>query len=428
MATLSEDLTFRGLVHQCSDDKLLALLDTEHLSAYIGFDPSADSLHVGSLLALCNLRRLQLAGHRPIALIGGATGFIGDPGGRSEERNLLSPEQIAANIAGIRPQLERFLDFSDAAGASRALVVNNADWLGAVRLVDFLRDIGKHMTVNQMVARESVRARLERPDQGISFTEFSYMLLQGADFLHLFETEACRLQLGGSDQWGNIVTGVELIRRIHGETAYALTSPLVLKADGTKFGKSVGGAVWLDARRTSPFAFYQFLWRSEDAVVGAYLRYFTFLEHEEILELDAATAEAPERRRAQRRLAHEVTTLVHGADETARVERAAQSLYTEDVAGLDAATLEMALDGAPASDLPVGALGGEGIELVEVLVTSGLCASKSQARSAIEQGGAYVNNRRVSSIAARLTGADLLDGGYVLLRRGRREPHLLRFR
>ncbi len=428
MATLSEDLTFRGLVHQCSDDKLLALLDTEHLSAYIGFDPSADSLHVGSLLALCNLRRLQLAGHRPIALIGGATGFIGDPGGRSEERNLLSPEQIAANIAGIRPQLERFLDFSDAAGASRALVVNNADWLGAVRLVDFLRDIGKHMTVNQMVARESVRARLERPDQGISFTEFSYMLLQGADFLHLFETEACRLQLGGSDQWGNIVTGVELIRRIHGETAYALTSPLVLKADGTKFGKSVGGAVWLDARRTSPFAFYQFLWRSEDAVVGAYLRYFTFLEHEEILELDAATAEAPERRRAQRRLAHEVTTLVHGADETARVERAAQSLYTEDVAGLDAATLEMALDGAPASDLPAGALGGEGIELVEVLVTSGLCASKSQARSAIEQGGAYVNNRRVSSIAARLTGADLLDGGYVLLRRGRREPHLLRFR
>lgn len=427
MVTLSQDLAFRGLVHQCSDEGLLALLDREPLSAYVGFDPSADSLHLGNLLMLCNLRRLQLAGHRPIALAGGATGFIGDPGGKSEERNLLSPEQLVANLAGIRPQLERFLDFSAGAGAARALLVNNADWLGEARLLAFLRDVGKHVSVNQMITRDSVRNRLDRPEHGISFTEFSYMLLQGADFLHLYEAEGCRLQLGGSDQWGNIVTGVELIRKVHGATAYALTSPLILKADGTKFGKSEGGALWLDAKRTSPFAFYQYLWRSEDALVGTYLRSFTFLDHEEIAELDDATATTPDRRLAQRRLAHEVTTLVHGHEETARVERAAEALYTEDVAALDAATLTMALAGAPASELPASALSGAGLDLVEVLVRSGLTASKSQARAAIEQGGAYVNNRRAGSIAARLTSADLLDGGYVLLRRGRRELHLLHF-
>ena len=427
MVTLSQDLAFRGLIHQLSDEGLLALLDREHLSAYGGFDPSADSLHIGSLLLLCNLRRLQLAGHRPIALAGGATGFIGDPGGKSEERNLLSAEQLEANLAGIRPQLERFLDFSPGTGAARAQLVNNADWLGTVGLVTFLREIGKHVTVNQMVTRESVRARLERPDQGISYTEFSYMLLQAADFLHLYEAEGCRLQLGGSDQWGNIVTGVDLIRRVHGATAYALTSPLVLRADGTKMGKSEGGALWLDARKTSPFAFYQYLYRSEDAVVGAYLRYFTFLGHEEILELDAATADHPERRAAQRALARAVTTLVHGEQETARVEMAAEALYTEDVWKLDAATLEMALEGAPATTLARTALEGEGLDVVEALVRSGLCGSKSQARTTVAQGGAYVNNRRVGAIEERISGADVLEGGFVLLRRGRRELHLLRF-
>lgn len=428
MAPISEDLAFRGLVHQVSDEEVLVALDKDRLTAYIGFDPTADSLHVGNLLQLCNLRRLQLAGHRPIALAGGGTGFIGDPGGKSEERNLLSAAQIEENLVGVRSQLTRFLDFSPSAGPSRALLLNNYDWLGSWRLVEFLRDVGKHVTVNQMVARESVKARLERPDVGISFTEFSYMLLQAADFLHLYDTEGCRLQLGGSDQWGNIVTGVELIRKARGASAYALTSPLVLKADGTKFGKSESGSVWLDAGKTSPFAFYQFFWRTEDAVVGNYLRYFTFLDPEQVLALDQATAEHPERREAPRALAHEVTVLVHGEAETARVERAADALYTEDVAGLDEATLTMALEGAPASEQAASRLAGEGMDVVDALVESGLVASKSQARTAIEQGGAYVNNRRRSPEQARITTADLLDGGYVLLRRGRRELHLLRFR
>ncbi|MCU1491195.1 MAG: tyrosyl-tRNA synthetase [Acidimicrobiaceae bacterium] len=426
MPSLGEDLRYRGLVHQSSDPELFELLDNGHLSGYIGFDPSGDSLHVGNLLQLCNLRRFQLAGHRPIALVGGATGFIGDPGGKSEERNLLSPEQLEANIEGIRPQLARFLDFSPDAGPSQARLVNNADWLAPWHLIDFLRDIGKHVTVNQMVAKDSVRNRLERADQGISFTEFSYMLLQAADFLHLYDAEGCRLQMGGSDQWGNIVTGIDLVRRVRGATAFGLTSPLVLKADGTKFGKTESGAVWLDPRRTSPFAFYQFFFRTEDAVVGAYLRYFTFLRHDEIESLDAASSAHPERREAQRALAREVTTLVHGAAETERVERAAALLYTEDVVELDAGTLAMALADAPSSEHAASVL-EEGLDLVEVLVSSGLVGSRSQARTAIEQGGAYVNNRRVEPDQARLTSADLLDGGYVLVRRGRRELHLLRF-
>ncbi len=427
MPRLSEDLAFRGLVHQCSDDAVLGALDREPLTGYIGFDPTADSLHHGNLLQLCNLRRLQLAGHRPIALAGGATGFIGDPGGKSEERNLLSIEQVAANVAGIRPQLERFLDFSPSSGASQAILANNADWLGTMPLISFLRDVGKYVTVNQMVAKDSVRSRLERLEHGISYTEFSYMLLQATDFLHLFDTYGCRLQLGGSDQGGNIVTGVDLIRKVRGATAWALTSPLVLRADGTKFGKSEGGAIWLDPRRTSPFAFYQFLWRSEDAMVGTYLRYFTWLDHQEILALDEATAAHPERREAHQALARELTTLVHGEEECRRVERAAAALYTEDVVSLDAATLTMALEGAPASVLAPSELDG-GLEVVDALMRSGLVASKSQARTAIEQGGAYVNNRRVAGIDARIGASDLLDGGYVLLRRGRRELHLLSFR
>ncbi len=428
MAQLAEDLAFRGLVHQCSDDEVLRALDTGRLSAYVGFDPTAPSLHVGNLLQLCNLRRLQLAGHRPIVVAGGATGFIGDPGGKSEERNLLSSEEIDANLAGVTPQLERFLDFSVSAGATRAKLLNNADWLARFGLLEFLREIGKHVSVNQMIARDSVRTRLERPEQTISYTEFSYMLLQGADFLHLHDAEGCTLQLGGSDQWGNIVTGVELIRKLRGSVAYALTSPLLVKADGTKFGKSETGAVWLDASRTSPFAFYQFFLRAEDEMVGAYLRYLTFLSHDELRELDAQTAEHPERRVAQRRLAAELCTLVHGADATARVERSARALYSEDVVELDAASLAMALEGAPSSCWPASSLGGAGLEVVEVLVASGLVGSKSQARTTIEQGGAYVNNRRVSALDQRLTTSDLLDGGYVLLRRGRRELHLLSFR
>jgi tyrosyl-tRNA synthetase len=428
MASLTADLDFRGLVYQTSDPELLPLLDRGGITAYVGFDPSADSLHAGNLLQLCNLRRLQLAGNRPIVVAGGGTGRIGDPGGKDAERPLLSAEQLQANLAGIRPQLERFLDFSDAAGDQRALMVDNSTWLGDLPVIDFLRDVGKHFTVNQMVAKESVRSRFERADQGISFTEFAYMLIQAYDYLQLFDTYGCRLQMGGSDQWGNIVTGVELIRRARGETAYALTTPLVTRADGTKFGKSESGAVYLDAKKTSPYAFYQFFFRSEDAVVGRYLRMFTFLSHEEILALDEATKERPGERAAQRALARAVTDLVHGEEETVRVERAAEALYSEDIGALDEATLLMVVADAPVTTLERSALrDGEGIDVAALLADTGLSPSRGAARTAITQGGAYVNNRRVSPEGGRLTEADLVAGRYVLLRRGRRDLHLLQF-
>lgn len=424
MGALSDDLRWRGLVQQVSAEELLGLLDTERLSAYVGFDPTADSLHVGNLLMICTLRRLQLAGHRPIALAGGGTGLVGDPGGRAEERPLLDPEEHRANLEGIRAQLERFLETG---GRGGALLLDNAEWLCRYPLTDFLRDVGKHFTVNQMIAKESVRSRLERPDRGISFTEFSYMLLQAYDFLHLYDRHGCRLQLGGSDQWGNITMGIELVRKARGATVYGLTSPLVLRPDGTKFGKTAEGAVWLDRRRTSPFALYQFFVRVEDVEVGRYLRLFTFLEREEILALEDEASARPERREAQRRLAWEVCALVHGREEADRAARASRALYGGgDMAELDEQLLLEAFEEAPSSVLPFSAL-DEGLELVDALVRTGLSPSRRAARTAIVQGGAYVNNRRRLDPAERLTREDLVAGRYVVLRRGRREHHLLRF-
>ncbi|HYA69232.1 MAG TPA: tyrosine--tRNA ligase, partial [Acidimicrobiales bacterium] len=412
MPSLAADFAFRGLIHQVTDERLLGLLDAGQMTGYIGFDPTADSLHVGHLLQVCNLRRLQLAGHRPIALAGGGTGMIGDPGGRSEERQLLSDDELAANLVGVRSQLERFLDFD--AGSVSARLLDNGAWLRSARLIDFLRDVGKHFTVNQMVAKESVRARLERPDQGISFTEFSYMLLQAYDFLHLFDEVGCRLQLGASDQWGNITMGIELVRKLRRAEVYGLTTPLVLKADGTKFGKTETGTVWLDERRTSPFRLYQFFLRTEDADAGRYLRFFTFLDHDAIRALDEATVASPERREAQRALARHVTALVHGRDETDRAEQASAALYSEDVVALDEQTLLEACDEAPSSTLARSVLDGEGYLLVDALAASGLVASKSQARSTIGQGGAYVNNRRVVEAEARIDRGDLLFDRYVI--------------
>ncbi len=426
MAPLSADLEFRGLVHQVTDPSLFDQLDTGRMTAYIGFDPTADSLHVGSLLQMCNLRRLQLAGHRPIALAGGGTGMIGDPGGKSEERNLLSAEDLAANVAGIRTQLERFLDFSDGASATQALLLDNNAWLGRCGLVDFLRDVGKHFTVNQMVAKESVRARFDRPDQGISYTEFSYMLLQAFDFQQLFDAHGCRLQLGGSDQWGNITMGIDLIRKTRQVEVYGLTSPLLLQADGTKFGKTETGTVWLDRRRTSPYQLYQYFLRTDDATVGTVLRMLTFLDHDTIRSLDRHTAEHPERREAQRALAREVCTLVHGETEARRAAAAAQALYSEEIASLDEATLLDICADAPTSTLPRADLDG-GFGLVDALVVSGLAPSKGRARTTVKQGGVYVNNRRVDDTDARLGPDDLLFGRYLILRRGQRDYHLLRF-
>ena len=422
---LVADLEFRGLWYQEAGTGLGDALSSAPLTGYIGFDPTNDSLQVGNLMQLCMLRRLQLAGHRPIFLAGGGTGMIGDPGGKSEERALLSEEKLRANLEGIRPQLERFVDMEGEA-ESRALLLDNAQWLREVNLLDFLRDVGKHFTVNDMVNKESVRSRLERPEVGISYTEFSYMLLQAYDFLHLNTHHDCRLQLGGSDQFGNITMGVELVRKVRGAQAHGLTTPLVLKTDGTKFGKTEAGTVWLDRRRTSPYVLYQFLLRSEDAVVGSYLRYFTFLDHGEISELDGATAERPGERAAQRALARSVSTLVHGAAETARVEQAAAALYSEDIAALDEDTLLEVCAEAPTSDRRRADLDA-GLALVDALAGSGLARSKSDARKTIDQGGAYVNNKRESDPDRLLGRHDLLHDRYLVLRRGKRDYHLLRF-
>jgi tyrosyl-tRNA synthetase len=425
MAPLVEDLRFRGLIHQMTDPELEKRLDSEQLTAYTGFDPTADSLHVGHLLQVCNLRRLQLAGHRPIAVAGGGTGLVGDPGGRSEERNLLSVEALQANLRGIRGQLERFIDFGGEGGSSQAVLVNNAEWLDRLRLFEFLRDVGKHFTVNQMVAKDSVKSRLARADQGISYTEFSYMLLQAYDFLHLFDTFGCRLQLGGSDQWGNITMGIELVRKVRQHEVWGLTTPLVVKGDGTKFGKTESGAVWLDAARTSPYQLYQFFYRSDDAVVGTYLRYFTFLSHEAIGELDEATATHPERRHAQRELARQVCSLVHGAVETDRAEQAAAALYGEGVDQLDERSLLDVFADAPSTEVPRHRLDAD-VTLVDLLVETGLLPSKGQARTLIESGGAYVNNRRQDDVTRVIGADDLLAGRYVLLRRGKRDYHLVK--
>jgi tyrosyl-tRNA synthetase len=427
MGTLFEDLEFRGLVNQVTDPGLAKLLDSGHLSGYIGFDPTADSLHVGHLQQLCLLRRLQMGGHQPIAVAGGGTAVVGDPGGKTEERSLLDDDQIKRNLEGIRPQMERFLDFSAGAGSSQAVLVDNGDWLRPIGVLDFLRDVGKHFTVNQMVTKESVRARLERPEHGISFTEFTYMLLQAYDFLHLFDTYGCRLQLGGSDQWGNITMGIELIRRVRRAEAFGLTSPLVVQADGTKFGKTESGTIWLDAERTSPYQLFQFFLRVEDAVVRDYLRRLTFLDHDTIVSLDADTESSPGERRAQRALARAVCSMVHGDEEADRAEKAGAALFSEEIASLDERTLLDVFAEVPTTTMSRTLLDGAGLPVVTALVDVGLSASRNQARSAISQGGAYVNNRRVEDAEATLTSGELLEGRYVVLRRGRLHYHLVRF-
>ncbi len=411
-------------MHQVTSRAALAGLDAGALTAYAGFDPSAPSLHVGHLLQLCTLRRFQLGGNRPIVLMGGATGLIGDPGGKSGERRLLGRDELAANVAGIAPQLERFVELESAPGRPGALVLDNRDWLEPLGLIEFLRDTGKHFTVNQMVAKESVRARLERPEQGISYTEFSYMLLQAYDFLHLYRAQGCRLQLGGSDQWGNITMGVELIGRVAQGEAFGLTSPLLTKPDGTKFGKTESGTVWLDARLTSPYRLYQFFFNTEDAVVGTYLRSMTFLPLEAIAALEAETVAAPSRRAAARALARSVCGLVHGEAEVARVEAAAAALFGRDVRSLDERTLTETLAEAPSSVLERTRL-VDGVPLVDVLADAGVVRSKSEARRQITQGGISVNGERAEDEARRLGPDDLLFDRLIVLRRGRRELHLV---
>jgi tyrosyl-tRNA synthetase len=411
-ADVLDDLAWRGLIAQSTDeDTLRADLRSEPITLYCGFDPTAESLHAGNLLQLTTLRRFQLFGHRPIALAGGATGLIGDPSGRSNERDFVTKDEVSARLERIKPQLERFLDFSD----GRALLANNLDWTEDLTALDFLREVGKHFSVNVMLARESVSARLE--SGGISYTEFSYMLLQSFDFLELYRRHGCRMQTGGSDQWGNIVAGLDLIRRVEGGSGHALTTPLVTSATGEKFGKSTGGGrLWLDPELTSPYAFYQYWINVDDRDAGSYLRFFTFLSREEIEALDAETTERPQARAAQRRLAQELTTLVHSADETARVEAASRALFGQgDLTALDAATLEAAL-----AETPHTRVEGQLPSVADLFLASGLDASKSAARRTVSEGGAYVNNRRVGDPDEAPTAADLLHGRWLVLRKGKR--------
>ncbi len=419
------ELQQRDLVHQLSAPEVAALLREQRVTGYIGFDPTADSLHVGSLLPLMTLLRFQRAGHRPIGLIGGGTGLIGDPSGRTSERSLLDRERLAHNLAGIRRQVQRFLDLS-----GDALIVDNAEWLGSLNLIDFLRDIGKHFSVNQMIARDSVRMRLETREQGLSFTEFTYMLLQAYDFLALFDRYGCRLQMGGSDQWGNILSGSDLIRRLRGAEAYGVTMPLVTRADGRKFGKSEEGNVWLDERRTSPYQFYQFWINVDDADVIRYLKYFTFLPVPEIAEIERETAAAPEKRTAQRVLAEEVTRLVHGPEALARAVRATSVLFRKDAdyRELTAQELEEAFHGAPTTILDRAVLGTPEAGLVAVLAQVGLYSSRSMARKDLPSGAVTVNNRPVRELDRVLSESDLLPGGFIILRKGKKHHHVLRVR
>ena len=422
---LRDDWQFRGLVHQVTDVGLLERLNAGGITAYIGFDPTASSLHLGNLLQLCTLRRLQLAGNRPIALAGGGTGLIGDPSFKDAERPLLDRDQLEANVSAIREQLGRFLDFSPSAGPSQALMVNNADWLTTIALTDFLRDVGKHFTVNQMIAKESVKSRLDRDDVGLSFTEFSYMLLQAYDFVQLNVEYDCTLQLGGSDQWGNITVGTELVRKMTGSSAFGLTTPLLVRADGKKFGKSESGTerAWLDASLTSPFALHQFLLNSDDVLTPKLLRFLTFFDHETILELDESIRTAAPERRAQRALAHAVVAFVHGDAAAQKAERAGEALFGEAIGGLDEATLLEVVADAPSSTLSRAEL-ASGIEAVELVNRCALAASKAEARRYLEQGGVYVNNVRVEA-AQSIDLSMVLHDRYLVLRRGRRQMHLV---
>ncbi|MFF4240689.1 tyrosine--tRNA ligase [Actinomadura geliboluensis] len=415
MTDILDDLAWRGLIAQSTDlDELRALLAAGPVTLYCGFDPTAPSLHLGNLIQILTLRRFQKAGHRPIGLVGGATGLIGDPSGKSAERVLNSEETVAAWVERVRGQVSKFLDFHE--GPTGATMVSNLDWTGPMSAIEFLRDIGKHFPVNRMLARETVKARLD--STGMSYTEFSYVLLQSMDFLELYRRHGCRLQTGGSDQWGNLTAGVDLIRRVEGGSAHALTTPLLTKADGSKFGKTAGGETyWLDAELTSPYAFYQFWINADDRDVEKFLKFFSFRPREEIEELVKQGADRPAARAPQRALAEEMTTLVHGADETARVIAASRALFGQgSLEELDERTLKAALAEVPRAEVPSGDLPS----VVDLLAQSGLCKSKSEARRAIAQGGAYLNNAKVESEDAVPAPSDLLHGRFLVLRRGKR--------
>lgn len=422
--SLYADLKWRNLIFQDSDaEELPKMLAEPGQTLYAGFDPTGPSLHIGHLLPLLALKRFQLAGHRPIALVGGATGLIGDPSGKTVERVLNTKETVDGYVEGIREQIGRILDVS---GSNGVMVLNNYDWFAPISAIEFLRDIGKHFSVNAMIAKESIQSRLSREDVGISYTEFSYMLLQAYDFYHLHKTHGCNLQIGGADQWGNMTAGIELIRRKLSEQAYCMTVPLITTASGAKFGKTESGAVWLDPERTSPYAFYQYFVNTDDRDVLKFLKYFTLLEHEEIDDLENKLQTQPEKREAHRRLAYEVTALVHGRSEVDKVVAASQALFGEkELAEVDLKTLLSAVEAAPT-------VAYDSVEAVpnimQLVVDSGLIASKSEARRQIPAGGVYINNNRIDNIDYQPAQADFIHGTLMLLRRGKKNYAVVRLK
>lgn len=422
MATLLNELAARGMIAQVSDPGLERMLEEKRFTIYAGFDPTARSLHLGHMLPIMGLAHFQRAGHRVIVLVGGATGMVGDPSGRSSERNLLSPEQVAENVAGVRAQLSRFLAFD---GANPAIMVNNNDWIAGMSFIDWLREVGKHFKLSQMLAKDSVRKRMESGD-GLSYTEFSYMTMQAYDFLRLFEDYDCRLQAGGNDQWGNITAGMDLIHKVRGEAAYGLTFPLITTSTGEKFGKSAGNAVWLDAGLTSPYQLYQYWIRTDDRDAGMYLKYFTFIPLPEIEALCAGHAAAPEKREAQKRLAEEFTRLVHGEQGLARARRATDALFGAEIEGWTDAELLDIFEDVPSARAPRAAL-EQGALLVDALAAAGVFSSKSEARRLIQSNGLYLNNRRVDSADARLAPESLASENIAVIRKGRKNYHIVRF-
>ena len=424
MIDIFEELQWRGLVYQSTREEGMSQWLTEKPRVvYAGFDPTATSLHVGSLMPLLMLRRFQKAGHKPIALVGGATGMIGDPSGKSDERNLLNADQLKENLAGIENQIRKFLSFDS--GETSAIVVNNAEWVGKFSYIDFLRDVGKNFPVNVMLSKESVKNRLGS-DAGISYTEFSYMLLQAYDFVHLFKEFGCELQVGGSDQWGNVTAGIDLGRRMTGAQLVGITNPLLTKSDGTKMGKTESGAVWLDAERTSPYQFYQYWINVSDDDVGKCLRFLTELGRDEIEELDNSRENDPGKNESQKRLAQHLTEMVHGKEGLATARTATDIFFGAEIKDLKDKDLKNIFDDVPSADVQGSDLADEGLNVADALVTSTLAKSKGDARRAIAQGGVYINNRRCESDTRSLTRHDLASETMIVLRRGKKNYALLR--
>jgi tyrosyl-tRNA synthetase len=419
---LYDEFDWRSMITAATPE-LREVLAREKVTAYIGFDPSAPSLHVGSLLPIMGLARLQRFGHTPIAIAGGGTGLIGDPSGKTKERQLLTHEQVEENLAGIKEQLSRFLDFNAATNAAR--IVNNADWLGPITMMEFLRDVGKHFTVNNLLGKEAISRRLET-EEGISFTEFSYPLLQAYDFLVLYDRYQCTLQMGGSDQWGNILAGIDLIRRLRGGRAHGLVFPLVTTSSGIKFGKTEAGAVWLDAKLTSPYRFYQFWLNTDDRDVIPYLRFFTWLSQEEISRLEESLRTEPEKRAAQRELARQVTTMVHGEAALEKALRASEVLFGKELTGLTVNEILDIFADVPSTELEESKLAADGFTLSDALLLAGLAPSKGEAKRLVQGGGVAVNNRRATDARQIISSAELIDGQLLVLRKGARHYHLIR--